>query len=103
MPGTIVPTSKKAEPPRAAKYGLAAAHRKKSLLTPDPASAFASRSFGQRNRAEKPPHLPERRVRLVQFRMLQVNLNIIERDFTDSDLGHLIPTIVLLPPAVQIP
>ena len=39
----------------------------------------------------------------MQFRMLQVNLNSIERGFTNSDLGHLIPTIVLLTPAIQIP
>ena len=62
-----------------------------------------SRSSRLGSRAKKLPHLPERWVRLVQFRMLQVNLNIIERGFTSSDLGNLIPTIVLLPPAIQVP
>jgi hypothetical protein len=34
--------------------------------------------------------------------MLQVDLNIEERDFPGFDLGNLIPTIVLLPPAIQV-
>src|SRR5262245_7757712 len=61
----------------------------------------ASRSVIQRSRAQKLPHLPERRMRLIHLRILQVHLNIVERGFSGSDLGNLIPAIVLLPPAIQ--
>src|SRR5262245_41337235 len=56
----------------------------------------------ERSRAKKLPHLPEGRVRLLNFRILQVDLNIIERGIANSDLGHLIPAIVFLSPAIQV-
>src|SRR4026207_695022 len=42
-------------------------------------------------------------MRLVQLRILQIDLNIVERSFPGFDLDNLIPTIVLLPPAIEIP
>jgi hypothetical protein len=54
------------------------------------------------NVSKKLPHIPDRWVRLGQVRMLQVNLRVVGRDFTSSDLGDRVPTFVLLFPAILI-
>lgn len=40
---------------------------------------------------------------LVDLRILQVYLNIVERSFPGSDLANLIPAIIFLSPAIEIP
>ena len=72
-------------------------------IAPQSQTDGSSKLIIQRNSTKKLPHLPKRRLGLMQFRMLQINLDIIKRTVTSSDLSHLIPTVVLLPPAVQVP
>lgn len=71
--------------------------RRETGLTPGDYSVI------RRNGSVQFPHFPEREGRLVKFRMFQVDLNVIKRELITFDLGDLIPTIVLMPPAILIP
>ena len=52
--------------------------------------------------ANQLPHCPKRRMRLCQFRMSEVDLNVIESAPHILDLSDGVPTLIPLFPAVAI-